>query len=93
MLYLYGDHGAIHNVGGLFLDSERYQECVDGFIVVAVPEGDSFTEEIRHFATCLLDNRVPLTNGVDARKTLEVCLAAYLSSETGQIVHLPLESK
>lgn len=84
MLYLYGDSGSIHNIGGLHLDSERRGGRVD------VPSADPFTEQIRHFVRCVLDGREPLTNGRDARRTLEVCLAAYESERIGRVVRLPL---
>lgn len=90
MLFLYGDDGSIHNVGGLHLDGRRVPATEGGFLRVEVPEGDPFTEEIRHFARCVLDDREPLMNGAEARKTLEVCLAAYQSFETRQICRLPL---
>ena len=92
MLYLYGDHGSIHNVGGLYLDSEHDERSAGGFVAVDVPPGDAFAAQIRHFAGCVLDGREPLTSGADARKTLEVCLAAYRSAAMGQIVRLPLDT-
>lgn len=86
MLYLYGDRGSIHNVGGLHLHSDRR----GGPGPVDVPFADPFAEQIRHFARSVLDGWEPLTNGSDARKTLEVCLAAYESARSGQVVRLPL---
>jgi len=90
MLYLYGDQGSIHNVGGLFVDSRRHSGALDGVVKVDVPDADPFAEQIRHFAACVLNGTEPLTSGADARKTLEVCLAAYESARTGQVIRLPL---
>jgi predicted dehydrogenase len=90
LLYLYGDAGSLHNLGGLYVDSDRGVGAGVGFAQVDVPAGDAFVEQIRHFARSVLDDKAPLTSGPDARKTLEVCLAAYRSAETGQIVRLPL---
>jgi predicted dehydrogenase len=92
MLYLYGDQGSIHNVGGLFVDTRRHGGALDGIVKMDVPEADPFAEQIRHFADCVTNGTEPLTSGADARKTLEVCLAAYESARTGQIVRLPLST-
>lgn len=87
MLWLYGERGSIHNVGALRLDSGLRP---GGPTEVDVPPGDPFAEQIRHFARCVLDGREPLTNGPEARRTLEVVVAAYRSAETGSVVKLPL---
>lgn len=85
-LILYGDEGSIHNFGGLHVD----RHGSDGPARLDVPEGDPFTTEIEHFVDCVLEDREPLTSGPEARRTLEVCLAAYRAEETGQIIGLPL---
>jgi predicted dehydrogenase len=85
MLYLYGDKGSIHNVGGLHLSSNKEQART-----VEVPPGNPFALQLQHFADCVLNKKQPLTSGPDARRTLEVCLAGYESAEAGRIVHLPL---
>lgn len=86
MLWLYGDNGSIHNIGGLHVDSER-----GGPRVEEVPATDPFAEQIRHFARCVLEDREPLTSGPEARRTLEVVVAAYRSAATGTVVNLPLK--
>ncbi len=52
---------------------------------------DPYYREIRHFVDCVLSNREPMTNGEEAKKSLEVALAAVRSSKTGDVVRLPLE--
>jgi predicted dehydrogenase len=47
-------------------------------------------EQIRDFLQAVRDNRPPAVTGRDARKSLEVILAIYESSRTGQAVRLPL---
>lgn len=90
MLYLYGTEGSLHNIGGVYLDSQKRPECDQGFTKIEVPPAHSFTEELRHFGECILNDKEPLTNGRDARKTLEVVIAAYRSAQEGRVVTLPL---
>jgi len=49
---------------------------------------DPFYREIRHFIECVKEDRKPITDGTEARKSLEVCLAAVRSSSEGRPVHL-----
>jgi predicted dehydrogenase len=87
VLRLQGELGSISNAGGLRVEN------VDGpgyARNIKVPEGDRFAFQLQHFADSVVSRKPPLTSGVDARKTLEVCLAGYRSAETGQIVRLPL---
>lgn len=49
---------------------------------------DPFYREIRHFVECVREDRKPMTDGVEARKSLAVCLAALESSESGLPVSL-----
>ncbi len=50
----------------------------------------TFTEELSHFGQCILNGSTPLTSGEEARRSLEVVLAAYRSAETGDVIALPL---
>ena len=52
---------------------------------------DPFYREIRHFVDCIREDRVPMTSGEEARKGLEVALAAMRSAATNEVVELPLE--
>ncbi len=53
---------------------------------------DPYYREIKHFADCVLKGDKPLTGGTEARKALEISLAAKLSSKRGKPVKLPLEA-
>lgn len=44
---------------------------------------DPFYREIRHFVECIIQDRKPITDGEEARKSLATCLAAVESSEKG----------
>jgi UDP-N-acetyl-2-amino-2-deoxyglucuronate dehydrogenase len=83
-VWVYGTEGSIYRLNGLFWDSP------DGYVKLDIPEADSFTEELRHFGQCILSGHKPLTSGEEARRSLEVVLAAYRSADAGQIISLPL---
>jgi len=51
---------------------------------------DPFYRELQHFADCVLHDKEPMTHGEESRRSLEVCLAAVKSGETGEPVRLPL---
>lgn len=44
-----------------------------------------------HFVECLVRGRQPMVSGEDGKRALEVVLATFKSSETGQTIRLPLE--
>jgi predicted dehydrogenase len=46
--------------------------------------------EVEHFFDCILNDRQPMISGEDARRSLEVMLAAEKSIAEGKIVELPL---
>jgi predicted dehydrogenase len=89
-MIIYGTAGSIHNLGGVHIDSELLPECAGGYVRLEAPEKHSFTEELRHFGQCLLEDRQPLTSGEEARKSLEVVLAAYRSADKQRWIELPL---
>jgi len=83
-LWLYGTEGSLHNVGGLFVASEKVTEWQGKFVQIPIPEEDSFVNEIRHFGECILEGKTPLTSGEEGRKSLAVVIAAYKAAETGE---------
>jgi predicted dehydrogenase len=84
-VWVYGTEGSVYRINGLFWDSP------EGYTKLDVPEADSFTEELRHFGNCIIGDHIPLTNGKEARRSLEVVLAAYRSAELGQVIELPMK--
>ena len=48
----------------------------------------AFTSQAQHMIDCILKDKTPLVTGEDARKTLELTLAAYRSMETHRSVAL-----
>ncbi|WHZ03942.1 Gfo/Idh/MocA family oxidoreductase [Neobacillus sp. YX16] len=50
--------------------------------------GQSTSHVINHFVDCIVENKVPLINGEEGMKSLQIILAALESKETKQIVSL-----
>jgi predicted dehydrogenase len=46
--------------------------------------------EVEHFFECIMEDREPLVNGMDGRRSVEVMLAAEQSIAEDRIVALPL---
>jgi predicted dehydrogenase len=46
--------------------------------------------EVEHFFECVMEDREPLVNGMDGRRSVEVMLAAEQSIAEDRIVALPL---
>ncbi len=51
---------------------------------------DSHTLQIQDFVDAICQDRVPLVDGYEGRKALEVVLAVYRSSERGEVVRFPI---
>lgn len=88
--WIYGDRGTLHNVGGLKLARTSPDKPPTGFESVPLPHDDSggFREEMRHFAQCVLHDREPLTNGVEALKTLQLVQAVYRAAQERRVVEV-----
>jgi len=52
---------------------------------------DPFYRELKHFVECIKEDRTPMTDGVVARRSLEVCIAALKSSELNTPIYLPIK--
>ncbi|MCD6444494.1 Gfo/Idh/MocA family oxidoreductase [Candidatus Bathyarchaeota archaeon] len=57
-------------------------------VIKTKPFSESFRAEIEHFATCIELDETPLTCGEEARRDLQLVLAAYESAKTGRIVRV-----
>ena len=64
-------------------------ETVYDYTRVQDPRQKAFSDEVRDFVRCIVDDTPPPVTGEDGRAAVEVALAAYVSSETGQAVRLP----
>ncbi len=67
-------------------------ETVYDIAQVKDPRQKAFSDEVRDFIRCIVDDTPPPVTGEDGRAAVEIALAAYRSSETKQAVHLPLET-
>ena len=57
---------------------------------VSDPRQKAFSDEVRDFISCIVDNKTPPVTGQDGRAAVEICLAAYESSRIGAAVRLPM---
>jgi predicted dehydrogenase len=75
--------------GSSVCDETRYNSMV---LDDELRTSGRYKVELDHFCECVLENKSPLTTGIDGRKAIEAINAVYLSAYLGEKVHLPLES-
>ncbi len=87
----------VHGSDGWLSSSAKYghlgvsrQAFGDGEVheIAGTPDQES---EFAHFRDCVSTGKTPLTNGVEAAKSVELAVAAYRSAETGKVVTLPID--
>lgn len=91
LVWLTGTEGNLHTLGGLHV--LRNGEEPQRYAPVVVPEGAGHIQAIAHFVDCVLEGRVPLTNGREGRAALEIAMAAYASEASARFVDLPLADR
>jgi predicted dehydrogenase len=84
-VWVYGTEGSIYRINDLFWDGP------EGYVKLEVSEGDTFARELSHFGQCILSGETSLTSGDEARRSLEIVIAAYRSVNEGRMVTLPIE--
>ncbi len=52
----------------------------------------NFSGECEHFIDCIVNDKTPLTDGVESKKSMEAIIAAYHGEDYGIIADLPLEN-
>lgn len=57
---------------------------------IELEQNNAFVEELSHFFHCVQHDEPPLASGIDGRRSLEVVMAAFKSSEIGRVVTLPM---
>ncbi len=90
LIWITGEKGSIHNLGGLFVRHDD-GKTVGEFEPVEVEPGGGHPRAVEHYVDCVRANREPLVNGREGRATLEVAEAAYRSEESGRFINLPME--
>jgi predicted dehydrogenase len=59
--------------------------------VYPIDQAESMKLELADFARCIMQDTQPPISGEDGKKSLELTLATYLSSDSGEPVDLPLD--
>ena len=90
---LFGDQGTIRN-NQIFSKHWAGQKGWATFPTIMPDSGDvshhPFSEEVRHFVDCILNNRESHANLEDAALTHEICFASQISAREKRPVGLPL---
>jgi predicted dehydrogenase len=63
------------------------------FTVFEEAFNQGYPQELKHFITCVREEKEPLVTGEDGRAVLELIYAAYESAGTGKKVALPFQAK
>lgn len=90
---LFGDQGTVRN-NQIFSKHWTGQEGWATFPTILPDSGDvshhPFSDEVRHFVDCILNNRESHANLDDAAVTHEICFASLISAREKRNVSLPL---
>jgi len=91
---IYGREGTIFSdsYSSLRIYSTKMKESAENPTNVNLEDKNIIYEELRDFVECIQTGRTPLVSGIDGRRDIEICLAAYQSVKTKQAVELPLVS-
>jgi predicted dehydrogenase len=95
-LQIYGPKGSIittYNGQSLEMRSETPPagwQTLSSF-VYPIDQPASMKLELADFASCIMHDTEPPITGEDGKKSLELTLATYLSSDTGKPVDLPMD--
>lgn len=85
----YSDRHLIEKVGPPLLYGKSFAEIP----VPTPPYAEGNKPMINEFIRCLVKDKNPDFTGEDSRANLEICLAAYESARTGEVVNLPLKTE
>jgi predicted dehydrogenase len=83
-----GQYGDYWNYAGR--NSELYlkRKGEDRKVKVDLESGEILTEEVKEFADCIRNQKIPETGGLEGIQALAVILAAIQSAQSGQTVPL-----
>jgi len=89
---IYGREGTIFSdtYSSLRVYSTKIEEGAENPTNINLNDKNIVYEELRDFVECIQTGRTPLVSGIDGRRDIEICLAAYQSAKTGQAVELPI---
>jgi predicted dehydrogenase len=63
------------------------------FTVFEEAFNQGYPQELKHFVSCVLEDKAPLVTGEDGRAVLEMIYAAYASAKSGRKTELPFSAK
>ena len=90
---LVGDKGLMevdpYNTVKVARDGATEWDTVYDIAAVEDPRQKAFADEVRDFITCIVDDTPPPDTGEDGRAAVEIALAAYRSSHTGEAISCP----
>ncbi len=89
---VYGTEGTIvsDDYSHLRVYSRKIEKSAEKPLEFQLETRNIVLEELKDFIECIQTGRTPLVSGLDGRKDIEICIAAYRSVETGQAVELPI---
>ena len=96
---IFGSEGSIladsqsHTLAVYSLSDKLPEDKREKWLHMPLDKDMRFVRMIKHFITCIKDDKEPLVNGREGRKSLEVIMAAYESARKGVPVSLPLVKK
>ena len=103
---IYGTKGVCY--ADLFTGNSSLTYSLDGYDYASEKAGSSqgwsftmfeeafnqgYPNELRHFVSCVRENKQPLVTGEDGRAALEMIYAAYASPHSGTKITLPFAAK
>jgi len=86
----YGNSSLTYSLDGYDYASEKAGSTKGwSFTMFEEAFNQGYPEELRHFVSCVRDDKQPLVTGEDGRAALEMIYAAYASAKSGAKVSLP----
>lgn len=73
--------------------AQLYSRAFAEIPVPTPPYAEGYRPMLDQFVGYLVEDKDPYFTGEDSRASLEICLAAYLSAGTGEVVRLPLKTE
>ncbi len=87
-IILDGDEITVWDIEGEVSAAESAEQVTDGSSNPAAISTEGHRRQIEDMMHAVLENREPIVNGYEGRKSLEVVAALYRATQTGSLVHL-----
>ena len=86
----HGENGSIVLMGANIVEWHTREPQGPEFFNMSTEWTQGLQSQVRDFVRAIGENKEPLINGEEARKSLELVIALYRSAETEELVRLPL---